>query len=104
MSGRCPRAFNERIMAINGVMPLPALTNRTFGGGGAGSAKAPLGAASRTIVPGLTPLTRGGDRKTPGGAFTVIVMHFSFPNGTEGREYERQCQRPSAPKPDPPYR
>ena len=32
-------------MAINGVMPLPALTNRIFGGGGSGSAKSPLGVA-----------------------------------------------------------
>ena len=63
MSGRCPRALSERSIAISGVMPLPALTNRIFGGGGSGSAKSPLGAASRTIVPGVTPLTRCEDRE-----------------------------------------
>ena len=82
----CPRALIVRNMAINGVMPLPALTKRIFGGGGSGSAKSPLAAANRTIVPGFTPLTRCVERKPSGVAFTVIVMRFSSRWGTEVRE------------------
>ena len=52
MSGICPRAVSDRSIAITGVMPLPAVMNRIFSGGGLGSAKSPLGAASRTMVPG----------------------------------------------------
>ena len=59
-------------MAITGVIPLPAVTNRSFAGGGSGSANSPFGDASRTMVPGSTPLTRWVDRKPSGVALTVI--------------------------------
>ena len=103
MSGLWPRAVSERSIAISGVIPLPALTKRIFGGGGSGSAKSPLGAASRTIVPGLTPLTKCEDRKPSGVALTVIVISFLSRTGTEVSEYDRQCQRPSTRRPMPTY-
>src|SRR5882757_7391068 len=95
MSGRSPRVLSERNIAINGVMPLPALTNKIFGGGGSGNAKSPFGAARRTIVPGFTPLTKCVDRKPSGVALTVMVMRLLSRRGTDVNEYDRQCQRPS---------
>ena len=103
MSGLSPRALSERNIAMSGVMPLPALTNKIFGGGGSGRAKSPLGAARRTIVPGFTPLTRCVDRKPSGVALTVMVMRLSSRRGTDVNEYDRQCQRPSMRSPMPTY-
>ena len=74
MSGNCPRVRSDRNIAITGVMPLPAVMNSSVGGGGLGSAKSPLGAARRMMVPGSTPLTKWADRKPSGVAFTVIEM------------------------------
>ena len=86
MSGVCPRAVRVRSIAISGVMPLPALMNRIFSGGGSGSAKSPFGVANRTMVPGSTPLTRCEDRKPSGVALTVIVMSLDSRRGTDVRE------------------
>lgn len=63
-----------RSMAITGVMPLPAVKNSTFAGGGSGSTKPPCGAASRTTVPSGTPLTRWLDRKPSGIALTAMEI------------------------------
>ena len=78
--GRCRgsarAAFMDRSIAMTGVIPLPAVTNSILAGGGSGSAKSPLGAARRTIVPGFTPFTRWVDRKPSGVALTVMEMSF----------------------------
>ncbi len=73
-------------MAITGVIPLPALMKSSFSGGGLGKAKSPLGFASRTMVPGATPLTRCDDRKPSGVALTVMVMCLAPRCGTEVSE------------------
>lgn len=86
MSAFCPRDYNVRNIAITGVIPLPAVMNRTLAGGGSGSAKSPLGAASRTMVPDLTPLTRWVDRKPSGVALTVIVMFVLSRRGIDVNE------------------
>ncbi len=43
-------------------------------GGGSGSMKSPSGSASRTIVPGSSPLTRWADSSPSGIARTVIAI------------------------------
>ena len=75
-----------RSIAMTGVIPLPAVRNRIFFGGGSGSAKLPWGAARRTIVPAGTPPTMCVDRKPSGIAFTVIEMSFSFQLGDDVSE------------------
>ena len=90
-------------MAMTGVMPLPAVMSSSLAGGGSGSAKSPLGAARRTIVPDLTPFTRCVDRKPSGVALTVIEMSFLSRRGTEVSEYDRQCHRQSTRSPMPTY-
>ena len=69
-----PRRSRVRSIAITGVMPLPPTRNSIRAGGGSGSTKSPLGSASRTIVPGSSPLTRWSERKPSGIARTVIAM------------------------------
>src|SRR3982074_2892129 len=105
ISALCLREFRVRNMAITGVMPLPAVTNRILagGGGGAGSPHSPFGEARRTMVPGCTPFTRCVDRKPSGVAFTVIVMFLLSRRGIDVNEYERQCHRPSIRNPMPTY-
>ena len=88
---------------MTGVIPLPAVMNRSDSGGGFGSAKSPLGDASRMMVPGSTPLTRWADKKPSGVAFTVIEMFSSPRSGTEVSEYDRQCHLPSTRRPMPTY-
>ncbi len=57
-SGRVPRRSRVRSIAITGVTPLPPTRKRIRAGGGSGSTKSPSGSASRTMVPGASPLTR----------------------------------------------
>jgi hypothetical protein len=86
MSGLSPRCLSERNIAITGVMPLPAVTNSNLAGAGLGRAKLPLGAASRTTVPGSTPLTRCDDKKPSGVALTVIEINFLSRRGIDVSE------------------
>ena len=92
-----------RSIAITGVMPLPATRNRIFSGGGSGSTKSPLGAASRMIVPGSRPSTRWAERKPSGIARTVIAMVRPDFLGGDDTEYERQWNLPSTWIPMPTY-
>ena len=48
-------------MLMIGVIPLPALMNRSFSGGGSGSTKSPSTPPSETIVPGRPRRTRYGE-------------------------------------------
>ena len=89
---------------MTGVMPLPAVMNRIFSGGGSGNAKLPEGVASRTMVPdGTAPLTRWLERKPSGMALTAMEMRLFSQLGGEVSEYDRQCQRPSICRPMPMY-
>jgi len=56
--------------------------------------KSPLGAASRTIVPGSSPLTRWLEMKPSGVALTVIEICPWSRRGDEVSEYDRQYQCP----------
>ena len=97
------RRIRVRSIDITGVIPDPAVMNNTAGGGGSGSTKLPCGAASRTIVPGLTPATRCADRKPSGIALTVMVTVRAPLTGLDVNEYERHRQRPSTSNPMPMY-
>ena len=68
-----------RSIAITGVTPEPAVTNRIFCGGGLGSEKSPLGAARRITVPGETPSTRWLERKPSGLALMVTEITLASP-------------------------
>lgn len=57
-----------------GSAPLSPTGKSNRGGGGSGRVKSPSGAASRTIVPGSSPLTRWEDSSPSGIARTVIAM------------------------------
>ena len=69
-----PRRSRVRSIAITGVIPLPPTRKSIFAGGGFGSTKSPVGAASRTIAPGFSCRTRWSERKPSGIARTVIVI------------------------------
>ena len=73
-------------MLMIGVMPLPALMNRSFSGSGSGSTKSPSTPPSETIAPGPPRRTRYGET-TPSSTFlTVIEMQPSARSGSEVSE------------------
>ena len=92
-----------RSIAITGVTPLPPTRKSIRSGGGSGSTKSPSGSASRTIVPGSSPLTRCAESSPSGIARTVIEMVRPRRFGGELTEYERHWNRPSTATPIPTY-
>jgi len=66
-----------------GVMPLPALTNRSLAGSGSGRTNVPSMPPSRTIVPGRASRTRKGDTLPPSTSLGVMAMQ---PSGRPGSD------------------
>jgi len=60
-------------MPMIGVMPLPAVMNRSFPGVSSGSTKSPSTPPSETIVPGLVLRTRNGDT-CPSSTFLTVTL------------------------------
>ena len=75
-----------RSMPITGVMPLPAVTNRTLAGPPAGRTKSPAAWSSCTSVPGRARRTRWLLTLPSGIALTVIAMQPSAAVGGEVSE------------------
>src|SRR5699024_8001372 len=97
------RRSNDQNMPITGVMPEPAVTNMSLSGVGDGRWKSPAGAASRTMVPGLTVPTMWL-LSTPSGIALTVTEYSPLPDvGAEVNEYERQVHRPSSSTPIPRY-
>ena len=92
-----------RSIPITGVMPLPAVTNRTFAGAGVGSTKSPVGWSSCTTVPGVVRRTRWLLTTPSGIALTVTVMQPSVRCSGEVSEYARHCRTPSTSTPSRTY-
>ena len=81
-----PRWARLRSMLMIGVMPLPALTKRSFSGSGSGSVKSPSTPPRLTMLPGLPRFTRHGDTTPSSTCFTVMLMK---PSGAIGVGGER---------------
>ena len=77
-----------------GVIPLPALRNRSLPGSGSGSTKPPSTPPSETIAPGRPWRTRYGETTPLSTSFGVIEMQPSGRPGSEVSEYARQCRTP----------
>ena len=86
-----------------GVIPEPADRKSAFAGSGSGRTNSPAGGASRTTVPGATPLTRCCEANPSGIARTVMTSRRPSRDGGVVSEYERQTKRPSICTPMPMY-
>ena len=90
-----PRAARDRSMLMIGVMPLPALTNRSFSGSACGSTNVPSTPPRRTIDPGRAARTRCDETLPASTSLGVMLMHPSGRSGSDVSEYARQWWIPS---------
>jgi hypothetical protein len=94
-----------RSMPITGVMPLPAVRNRTLAGLSGGRVKSPAAWSSMIIVPGVAWCTRCWLTLPSGMALTVIEMRMFRAEVWEAwelrevSEYARQLRTPSTSTP-----
>lgn len=98
------RLMSVRSMPMAGVLPLPAVTIRIWGGGWSGRTNSPCAGPSRRTVPGRVRWAGRGDTVPSGIALTVIVRSPSSRPGTEVREYVRPCHTPPTSTPTGRYR
>ena len=85
---------SERSMLMIGVIPEPALMNRSLSGISSGSTNSPCTPPSDTMIPGRPRLTRYGETVPSSTFLIVIVMKPSGRPGSDVSEYARQCRRP----------
>ena len=91
--GHLPAAVQRRSMAMTGVIPLPAVTNSNFGGGGSGRANSPSTSPSVTTEPGAcveAGIVRRLRRRSLDGDRQLAVG----PGRVAAQEYARQCRLP----------
>ncbi len=81
-------------MLMMGVIPLPALMNRSLSGSGSGNTKSPSTPPSETIMPGRPWRTRYGDTTPASTSLGVIEIQPSRRSGSEVKEYARQWRTP----------